>query len=47
MNSTNWPAANVWVFMAQLVESAVALIDCEQSLFFFRFSKGCARPREC
>ena len=25
MNSTNWPAPNVWVFMAQLVESAAAL----------------------
>ena len=22
-------------------------IDCEKSLFFFRFSKGSARPREC
>ena len=34
MNSTSSPALNVWVFMAQLVESAAALIDCEQSLSF-------------
>ena len=34
IKSTTWPAPNVWVFMAQLVESAAALIDCEQSLSF-------------
>ena len=28
------------------VTSASPLLDCEQSLFFFRFSKGSARARE-
>ena len=27
-------------------EASVFSLDCEQSLFFFRFSKGSARARE-
>ena len=30
-----------------LKEHSRLKIDCEQSLFLFRFSKGSARPREC
>ena len=28
MNSTNWPALNVWVFMVRLVEHCSTTIDC-------------------
>ena len=27
MNSTNWPAPNVWVFIAQLVEHCIANVE--------------------
>ena len=42
MNSTNWPAPDVWVFMAQLVEhsspntEAIGLNPNEVRDFFFR-----------
>ena len=43
MNSTDWPALDVWVFMAQLVEhcnangGAMGLNPVEVPKFFFQF----------
>ena len=38
MNSTNWPAPNLWVFIAQLVDHCSANDNCNNHTIFTDFS---------
>ena len=38
MNSTNWPAPNLWVFIAQLVDHCSANNNCNNHTIFTDFS---------